>query len=250
VTRDRHRWTLAWSVFVSAVIHLTVLSLIFYAFARMIVSAEGAGEQVSETNAISIDAPIKPKPVPKRHERRKPARVSPPPPAPARHELAKETLDAPPQPPERPHDVAVSSIQRDRLSFADEVAQLNERNNPHVIATIDPASAQASSKSYAFEPSRSGDSDAHGDGIITPLTSWQEHGMDCYYARYEYTYPSGASEEGRIPWPVCFDPASDPFHQPPHHMPFPLPLAGYTLPPGTVMPPLEKAIYDQWATSH
>ena len=249
MTRNRHRRTLAWSVLVSAVIHVVVLSLIFYALARMITSSQGASEQVSETTAISIDARIKPKPIPKPHERR-PVRVAPPPPAPTRHELAKIAVDATPQPPERPHVTIVSSIQHDRLSFANEVAQLNAHNNPHVIATIDPASAQASSKSYAFEPSRAGDSDAHGDGIITPMRSWQEHGMDCYYARYEYTYASGASEEGRIPWPVCFDPASDPFHQPPHQMPFPLPLAGYTLPPGIYMPPLEKAIYEEWAASH
>lgn len=240
---------MVWSAIVSALLHVAVLSLLFYAFTRMLTISEGAGESVSEKTAISIEAPVKPKPVPKHHERRKPPKV-PPPPAPARHELAKEVPDATPQPPEVPRKIVVSSIQRDRTAFANEVAQLNQRNDPHAIPTIDPASAQSSSKSYSFDTSRSNNGDAHGNGIITPMRSWQEHGMDCYYARYEYTYPGGASEEGTIPWPVCFDPTSDPFHEPPHPMPFPLPRAGYTLPPGTDMPPLEKQVYDEWAAAN
>jgi hypothetical protein len=249
-TRDRRRRAMVWSAIVSAVLHVLVVSLLFYALARIVLTPEGSGEQVSETTAVSIEAPVKPKPAPKRHERRKPVRPPPPPAAPLRHELAKEAIDAPPQPPERPRRIVVSSIQRDRESFANEVAQLNQRNDPHAIPTIDPASARSSSKAYSFDGARSNDGDAHGNGIITPLRSWQDRGLDCYYARYEYTYASGASEEGTIPWPVCFDPASDPFHEPPHPMPFPLPVAGYALPPGTEMPPLEKQVYEEWAASN
>jgi hypothetical protein len=29
-------------------------------------------------------------------------------------------------------------------------------------------------------------------------------------------------------------------------MPFPLPLAGYRLPPGTDLPPIEKDVYARW----
>ena len=240
---------MVWSAIVSAALHLAVLSFLFYALARVVMTPRGAGEQVSEKTTISIDAPIKPKTAPKHHQRRKPVTL-PPPPIPMRHELARESVDATPQPPERPHTIVVSRIQRDQASFAKEVAQLNARNDPHAIPTIDPASAESASKSYAFDAGRSSDGQAHGNGIITPVRSWQERGMDCYYARYEYTYPSGASEEGSIPWPVCYDPASDPFHEPPHPMPFPLPVAGYTLPPGTEMPPLEKRVYEDWAASN
>jgi hypothetical protein len=118
------------------------------------------------------------------------------------------------------------------------------------IGRRDPASAESSSKSYSFDASHSNRGDAHGNGIITPMRSWQERGLDCCYARYEYTYAGGASEEGTIPWPVCFDPVSDPFHEPPHPMPFPLPQAGYSLPPGSELPPLEKQVYDEWAASN
>jgi hypothetical protein len=211
---------------------------------------QGAGERVSEKTAISIDAPVKPTPAPRRRQVRKPVVAPPPAAAPMHHELAKEAVDATPQPPERPRKIVVSSIQRDREAFANEVAQLNHGNDPHAIPTIDPASAESASKSYSFDAGRSSNGDAHGNGIITPMRSWHERGLDCYYARYDYTYPSGASEEGTIPWPVCYDPGSDPFHEPPHPMPFPLPQAGYALPPGTEMPPLEKQVYDEWAASN
>ena len=248
-TRGRRRKAMVWSAIVSAAFHVLVLALLFYAFARIVMTPEGAGEQVSEHTTISVEAPIKPKPVPKRHQLRKPV-ILPPPPAPARHELAKENVAASPQPPERPHPVAVTAIQRDRTAFAKEVAQLNQRNDPHAIPTIDPASAQSASKSYSFDAARSNDGESHGNGLIIPVRSWHERGLDCYYARYEYTYPSGASEEGSIPWPVCYEPYADPFHQPPHPMPFPLPESGYALPPGTYMPPLEKQVYDEWAASN
>jgi hypothetical protein len=241
---------MVWSTLASAALHLTVLSLLFAALARIVGSLHDAREQVSETTAISIEAPVKPKPAPRRHERPRPVKTRPAPPAPSRHELAKPRLDAPAQVPQPPRRIAVPSLARDRTSFANEVAQLNARNDPHAMPTVDPASAESASKTYAFDTSRSNESSAHGNGIITPMQSWQERGMDCYYARYEYTYASGASEEGRIPWPVCYDPASDPFHKPPHPMPFPLPPVGYTLPPGTDMPPLEKQVYDEWAASH
>jgi len=240
---------MVWSTIASAIFHIVVLSLLFYAIAHIVMTPEGSGEQVSEKTIVTIEAPVKPKPVPRHHEPRKPVHL-PPPPAPARHELAKEVPNAPPQPPERPRKIAISTIQRDQAAFASEVAQLNRRNDPHAIPTIDPASAESSSKSYSFDAARSGGGDAHGNGIITPVRSWQDRGLDCYYARYTFTYPSGASEEGTIVWPVCYSPASDPFHEPPHPMPFPLPEAGYVLPPGTQMPPLEKQAYDEWAAEN
>ncbi len=248
--RRGRRKTLAWSALISAVLHVVVLSLLFYAFARIVITPEGSRERISDTTAIAIEHPapvVRKRPV-QHHAMRKPTSL--PPPAPARHELARENLDAPPQPPpERPHKAGVSSIERDRTAFAQEVAQLNQRNDPHAIPTIDPASAESGSKSYSFDAARYNNGESHGNGLIFPVRGWHERGLDCYYARYEYTYPSGASEEGSIPWPVCYEPATDPFHEPPHPMPFPLPEAGYTLPPGTIMPPLEREAYNEWVAS-
>ncbi|MBV8371984.1 MAG: hypothetical protein JOY69_01885 [Candidatus Eremiobacteraeota bacterium] len=241
---------MVWSAIVSAALHLAIVSLFLYALARLVITPKGNGEQVSETTTISIEVRPSPKPAPKQRIRRAHVQAQAASSAPTRHEIAKEVAAAPVQPRRIPHIPAVSSIERDRTSFANEVARLNARSDPHAIPTIDPAQAQSSSKTYAFDAARSSEGGAHGNGIITPIQSWQDHGLDCYYARYEYTYASGASEEGRIAWPVCFEPASDPFHEPPHPMPFPLPQPGYALPPGTEMPPLEKQVYDEWISSH
>lgn len=249
-TRRRRRRIMAISVALSAALHVLVLSLLFFAF-RAVITPQGA-ERIGETTTITVErrAPATPAPKP-RHPRPTP-RVRPatqPPAFPAArpvHEIAKQVAAAAAQPLPRRRAATVTTVDRDRALFAGEVAKLNRDNAAHAIPTIDPAAAQPSSKSYAFDAaSRSGNE--HGNGIITPVTSWQDAGRDCYYARYSYTYPSGAMESGNIVWPVCFDPATDPFHRPPHPMPFPLPLAGFRLTPGTQLPPLEKAVYDEWA---
>ena len=235
---------LFWATCISAALHLILLTLIFYAF-RAILRPQGAREQVSETTTISIQQRAQPQPKRASHARAREARL--PERSPTRHELAHQAPAAKAQPPPRKHDTVESAIARDRTSFADEVAQLNKGNDPHAIPTIDPATAASSSKSYAFD-AHSTDGD-NGNGIISPVKSWQEGGRDCYYARYSFTYPSGAMEDGNIVWPICFDPKSDPFHEPPHPMPFPPPLAGYVLPPGTQLPPLEKSVYEEWAAN-
>ena len=247
-TRDRQRRVMLGSIGISVVLHVALLSLMFYAI-RAVITPQGAREQISETTTISVQRrvptpPVRPR-TPRRHVRPAPAAARPAP----RHELARQVTFAPPQPPQRQRATIVSVLARDRAQFANEVAQLNKGDDPRAIPTIDPASAQSASKSYAFD-AHSTQGDQHGNGIISPVRSWQDRGQDCYYARYTYTYPSGAMEDGNIVWPVCFDPASDPFHEPPHPMPFPLPVAGYELPKGTQLPPLEKSVYDRWAAGN
>ncbi|HEY1655399.1 MAG TPA: hypothetical protein VGF86_09820 [Candidatus Tumulicola sp.] len=246
-TRDRQRRVLLGAIVISAVVHVAVLSLLLGAL-RTVMTPRGATERVSETTTIELQ-PRAPAPRPQTRARRKvvrPVPMSMPARSVPRHELAKQVAFAPPQPPRRPQSVLGAHLANDRARFSEEVAQLNKGNDPHAIPTIDPSTAESPSKSYAFN-AHSPQGDEHGNGIISPIRSWQDRGRDCYYARYEYTYPSGAMEDGNIVWPVCFDPGSDPFHQPPHQMPFPLPAAGYILPPGTELPPLEKIVYEEWA---
>jgi hypothetical protein len=88
--------------------------------------------------------------------------------------------------------------------------------------------------------------DPHGNGIITPTRHWRDNGLDCYYARYEFTNPDGSEEDGDIVWPFCYDPGADPFTQPPHRIPFPFPRAGFKLPPDALLPPQEKSVYEEW----
>lgn len=237
-----------WSALASAVVHLIVLTLLFYAVAHVF-TPRGAKEIVTQTTSIAIEPPKKqptPAPAPARaaravvhHESALPARAP-------RRELAKEVTVRAPALPHRSPTVP-SRFVRDEAGFAKEVAQLNKQNDPRAIPTIDPGSRESSTKSYVFAIPSSLQSGDHGNGVIRPTQGWHENGRDCYYGRYDFTYPDGAMEYGDIVWPFCYDPASDPFKLPPHQIPFPLPLPGYKLPPNTQLPPIEKSVYEQWA---
>jgi hypothetical protein len=243
---DRRRRALYWSTVASAAIHIIVLTLLFYAIAHVFIP-KGTKEVVAQRTVVTIEKAAQAAPAP----RRQPRRIhhhEPPPAQVPRPEIARITnRPAPPQVPHRAPSVP-SRIERDEAGFAHEVAQLNEQNDPHAIPTIDPASRESYTKSYAFNVPSSMRGDEHGNGIITPVQSWHENGLDCYYGRYEYTYPDGANESANILWPFCFDPSADPFKLPPHPIPFPLPLLGFKLPPDAQMPPIEKSVYQQWAT--
>jgi hypothetical protein len=248
--RERRRRETLGSTAASILLHAIVLALLFSFVRALVFTPAGGGEHVSETTTLSLEHEIKPKTKPHHKTHRTPKTVLPPPPA--MHELAREDPTSPVSQPPPQHivthklgSVAISRLVRDRNAYATEVAQLNQGNDVHAIPTIDPAARGSSTKSYAFQFGAASGED-HGNGIITPVRSWQDRGKDCYFARYEYTYPSGAMEDGSIVWPICYDPSADPFHSPPHPMAFPLPAIGYVLPPGTDLPPLEKDAYDQY----
>jgi hypothetical protein len=243
---DRRRRALFWSTIASAAIHVILLTLIFYEVARLIV-ARGEPEVVSQTRIVTIKQTARPTPAPVHAARHVQQRESAPATIP-HHELAKETpVRASPEP--RRRSTLPSKIERDENGFAKEVAQLNQQNDPHVIPTIDPSMRESPSKTYTFDIPSSMRGDEHGNGIITPIQSWHESGLDCYYGRYEYWYPDGATESGNIVWPFCFSPGSDPFKLPPHPIPFPLPVIGFKLPPDAQMPPIEKQVYQEWAAA-
>ena len=245
----RRRTEFFWWVLLAIAIHAICFALyafIVHLFPRI---STGATESVSQTTTIEIEPPIvRPSPPPPAVRRRvRPALVIPA--GAPRHELARESPTAPPQPPPRPHALAPRGSSAE-AAYAREVAQLNKQDDPHAIPTIDPASRTPSSKSYAFGTPESLAGGSHGNGYITPTTSWKDHGQDCYYGRYEYTYPDGAEEDGAIAWPFCYEPAADPFHGPRRLIPFPLPQPGYVLPAGTQLPPIEKDVYESWIASH
>lgn len=207
---------------------------------------KGSPEVVSQTTDVTISKAAEPSPAPHRASQRIRQRESAPATVPQPELAHVTTRPAPPHVTRRSVSLP-SKLERDAAGFAREVAQLNAQNDPHAIPTIDPAVRESSTKSYAFDIPSSMRGSEHGNGIITPVQSWHEKGLDCYYGRYEYTYGDGATESGEILWPFCFDPGSDPFKLPPHPIPFPLPLLGFKLPPDAQMPPIEKSVYQQWA---
>jgi hypothetical protein len=244
---QRRSRALFWSTLASAILHVILLTLAFLAAARLFVP-RGQREAVSETTIVTIQHQIrstpKPAPRPVRHTSA-PQRQSAPAHVPL-PEIAKQvTVAATPAPPARRPSVP-SKIERDEAGFAKEIARLNQQNDAHAIPTIDPGARESPSKSYAFDVPSALRGDEHGNGIITPTQRWRDNGRDCYYGRYEFTYPDGAEEYGSIVWPFCYDAAVDPFKLPPHEIPFPFPLPGYRLPPDTQLPPIEKSVYQEW----
>jgi hypothetical protein len=248
---SRRSRALAWSTLASALLHIVILTLAFYAVARTLVS-RGERETISKTTIVTVrhQAAATPRPVAPqrvvmhrvRHQETAPAHVPLP-------ELAK-TVTAPARPMPPQHRTSVpSKIERDEAGYAKEVAQLNAQDDPRAIPTIEPDKREPSMKQYAFNVPSSLRGDEHGNGIITPTQHWRDNGRNCYYGRYEFTYPDGAQEYGDIVWPFCYEPALDPFRLPPHEIPFPFPLPGYKLPPGTQLPPIEKSVYDDWIAS-
>jgi hypothetical protein len=239
---DRRRRALASSTIVSLIVHVLVLSVLFALLARAIVP-QGTRESVSQITVTSIERAQPATPTVRSAKRR--LVVTPPATSPAQHELSKTLPHAAAEPPR--HAPLESRLDRDRAQFAREVAMLNKSDDPHAIPTIDPASQGSTMKTYQFQIPASMRGDEHGNGLITPTTSWHDHGLNCYYGRYEYTYPDGAEESGTIAWPFCYEPGVDPFKEPPHPMPFPPPPVGYVLPAGTDLPPIEKDFYEHWA---
>ena len=162
----------------------------------------------------------------------------------------KPSPAAPHQPPQRSRPVP-SRYRARRSGFRarSRAAQRTERSAAQFRRSI-PESRESSTKSYAFDVpvvfTRRRTRQRHHHAS----RSWQRGGRDCYYGRYEFTYPDGAMESGSIVWPFCFDPSSDPFKEPPHPIPFPLPLLGFKLPADAQLPPIEKSVYEAWAAGN
>jgi hypothetical protein len=247
---DRRWRRLAWSAIVAIVFNVLLLAELLHSATLLWGSKRGAAEIVHSKQLLTLEVrpettPQPPAAQPKvqKIQQVAQAQIAAPPPL---HELSREKPDASPQPPAPPKPSTLESrISRDERDFASTVAKLNAANDPHAIATMDPATKGGSNKSYSFRVP-GGHSSTEGYGIITPSQSWHERGANCYYAHYEYTYPDGAEETGNIVWPVCYDPGADPFKEGRREMPFPLPIAGYRLPAGTDLPPIEKDVYSRW----
>jgi hypothetical protein len=79
------------------------------------------------------------------------------------------------------------------------------------------------------------------------MRHWRANDMSCYYVRYIAQFTSGGSEDGVIPWPVCYPLNDDVMINPPypHDLPIPVPQRDYVLPPGTYLTPLLRSIYDR-----
>lgn len=265
--RDQTRGakTLLWAFVASILIHALVLPVAFWSWARSVLISQQPKqhEWVVSSTAVRIERrtvpnrrsfpkppqpqpmPPQPQPVPPQPVRRpQPAR-----PAAPRPEIARIEPTAPPQPQKRPERTAEpslqSQLQQQQQTFSQEVARLHEQDNPLSIALPHEPAASAYRRTYFDVPGHS-----HREAVealLLPLRHWRSNDMSCYYVRYIAQFTSGGSEDGVIPWPVCYPLSDDEMMNPPypHDLPIPLPQRDYVLPPGTYLSPLLKSIYDR-----
>ena len=257
--RPRERLLLLWATVLSLLIHALFVPLAAWMgllHLPWLRPPPAQRETVVASTAVRIERRPVPQPRVQQAPHPVPAPVAPrphpaqraAPPAVPRHELAREAPSAPPQPPPQstPPTQAPTlqqQIAQQEHAFSQEIAQLHARNNPLSLATRAPETAAAYRRTY-FDVAGHRDVNAVQVEVI-PLRHWYAGSTICYYTRYVAQYTHGGSEEGTIPWPVCYPLGADRIAHPPfvHDIPVPLPPPGYVLPPGTYLTPLLSRIY-------
>lgn len=263
--QDRGSKTLLWAFLVSILIHALVLPAAFWSWAHSVLLSQQPPkhEWVVSSTAVRIEhrtvprrrsiarqahprpIPPKPQPVPPRPE----LQAQPVAPAARRPEIARVVPTAPPQPQEQPEHRTTPSLQsqleRQQQTFSQEVARLREQNDPLSIAEPREPPPAAYHRTYFDVPGHS-----HREAVealLLPLRHWRDNDMSCYYVRYIAQFTTGGSEDGVIPWPVCYPANDDAMINPPypHDLPIPIPQPDYVLPPGTYLTPLLRSIYDR-----
>ncbi len=254
------RAPLAWSLLVSVLLNLLIWSLVtgrFGIFLRNLRRDEQPKEFVISSSALQIEPKTVPQP---RAQPARPQAVQPPAqPAQTRHaipqpqaqptELAHIVPKAPPQPRtartvQRPATLAEQLAQQ-QVQFTREAQRMDQRNSPISIAT--PRHFKPSTFQRTYMDMYGKKSQENVMALLTPLPGehWYANGMSCYYVHYDAQFSGGGTEDGDIPWPVCYPAAHDamlPLDRP-HALPVPAPPIGFRLPPNATLGPLMRDIY-------
>ena len=167
-----------------------------------------------------------------------------------RRVLAQEAPTAPPQTDRTPtpqtktaqQPTLQQQLDKQQQQYEKTVAQIHAENHALSVATIPPATPEAKVVS-SFDESGQRDYFRGGHGILDPVKSWRvDAAHTCYYAEYSFRYNSGATEEGVVPWPICYPNNDDEFKKPPHSMELPTPQPGFSS--NQFMTPLIKYYYN------
>ncbi|MDP9025799.1 MAG: hypothetical protein M3N13_10550 [Candidatus Eremiobacteraeota bacterium] len=127
--------------------------------------------------------------------------------------------------------------------FAREARAMHGNNNPLSIATIAPAPPSTFQRSYMDLSGR--DSQERVSAVLRVLSKFATETMHCYYVHYDAQFSGGGTDDGNIPWPICYPKDRDamlPLDRV-HSLPIPAPQPGYVLPPGIELSPLLRDIY-------
>lgn len=169
---------------------------------------------------------------------------APQPPAPRHRELARivpKALTAQPPRAVRHADSTLSGedLARQEQQFAKTIAQARAANNPLSVPPAIATPAAVHRSRIDFEGQNG--SFQGGHGVLTPIQRWIDGSNHCYRVHYDLEYYSGGSEEGNVPWPICYPANRDEFEMSPHQMPLPSPMPDFVLPPDAQLEPyLEK----------
>ncbi|MBV8637940.1 MAG: hypothetical protein JO322_07615 [Candidatus Eremiobacteraeota bacterium] len=186
---------------------------------------------------------------PKRQQAPKQERVAPAQPEARPTELARLTPTGTPVPPAQrakhePASLAAQLAQQEQM-FAREAQQLNASHSIS-IATNPPLPPSAYHEAPIDVSGREEQRESV-EALLEPLPGqhWIKNGMSCYYVHYYAQYSGGGTEDGNIPWPLCYPADHDamlPLNKT-HRLPIPSPPAGYQLPPNVTLQPLLRMIY-------
>ena len=189
---------------------------------------------------------------PKQEQEPRQERIAKPQPQVRPTEIAREVPQATPQPPvHRPTHEATSlqsQLAQQEQMFAHEAQQLNASRSLS-IATSPPEPPSSIRRTY-FDTNGRPDEHEDVEALLEPLPGkhWISNGLSCYYVHYYAQYSGGGTEEGNIPWPLCYPVNHDamlPLDRA-HRLPIPSPPAGYVLPSNISLQslqPLLHAIY-------
>lgn len=248
--RDRAPYLLLWCLAASLLLHFAAIPLLAGLFAVHAVRPQFQRPiRVTISSAVRIKHHVRPKPpapsIPRprvpQPPKAEPARRPPPP-----RELAKITPRAhrPIPPRSRPHRAVLSAaaIAEQEQQFSKTIAEARQAENPVTSAARAEPSPQTM-KAYRMNVAGQLGIDHAAQGILEPVRSWREGPYDYYYVSYSVQYPDGSLEHGIVPWPIRYLRASDPFTHGIHHLPLPVPMLDFQLPPGTPLHPLVAFCY-------
>ncbi len=249
--REDRRRALSLSALASLLLHAMLLPLLLWVLARTYIQTSTPPERLGQSTAVTIErriAPVHPMhAMPRPHAvtvQPQQPRTTPAPPPP--RELARVEPKAPAQPRPQHTPSTGMDLAAQQRAFANEAQRLHaENSNPLAIATaaVDPSTYQHT----MIDASGKYNNQERTYAWLRPFQHWYQGDMSCYYATYTMASSQGGSEDGTIPWPICY-PRDDDRMIPldhPHMLPVPVPPAGYKLAADTYLTPFLRAIYDQ-----
>ena len=155
-------------------------------------------------------------------------------------------------PPETPRPIAsaaqhpltvAESIQTQQQNLEKVAEEMRAARAPLGIATMQPRPPATYRQSFTIN--LPGSEPDQFTGLLTPVKSWAEGGLHCYYLHYIAQWSGGTSEQGIIPWQACYAAGSDPFPTE-RRTRIPAPPPGYRLPQDATIGPWLRGLYEAW----